>query len=91
MDKEREAIHKLNLKKANTIYQMKPKYKEYRKKLRRDQTLERIEDYIIEHCHVEHMHSLKNNFSNMKDIAEMKKEFVNLFSKEDYLKYITLR
>lgn len=85
---EAEAAHKRNLAKANAVYQSKSRFKEYRKNFRRQRILNNINEYVYDHCDEEHRKSMMGNFENIEDTFEIKKEFISIFNKEDYMKYI---
>src|SRR5258708_5637948 len=85
---EADIINNINVKLASRIYQMKPKYKQYRRDLRRRKLLMKIHDYLYDNCPEDEIDDLNNKFNKITDTFEIKNEFIKEFDKDTYMKHI---
>jgi len=94
-DKEIAAAnHRLNVDKANKIYQQTKKYKDAKKQYRINTILKRIKKYIHKYGQRDQNEytnqDIMNDFDEVNQALDYKRLFVKIFGRTDYMKYIAL-
>ncbi len=88
----KEAKHRLDIDKANKIYQQTKKYKDAKKVYRKNVILKRINKYVSKYgqkTQNEYTNQdISNDFDELDEPLEYKRLFVKLFGNDEYMKYI---